>query len=76
VIGSPCNSISNKDGGVLIAVDSKLKRKVLNVSIKCVEHIFVQLNLDPTIFILSCVYILNRLPVKLCNNFFSALNEL
>lgn len=46
------NSNCNVGGGVLIAVDSNLKSKILNVSIKSVEHLFVHEQLGLTTYIL------------------------
>jgi len=42
------NSNCDVGGGVLIAVDSNLKSKILHVSIKSVEHLFVHLQLGST----------------------------
>lgn len=50
--------------------------KALNVSVKNVEHVFVQLNLGPSILVLGCVYIPPLSPIILYEQFFKAVNEL
>jgi len=54
---SSFNSSRGHCGGVLIAVKSTLICKVLNGSVRSVEHVFVSLNLGPNILILGCIYI-------------------
>lgn len=61
---------------MLIAIKSTLICKVLNVSVKNVEHVFVQLNLGPNILIIGCVYIPPVSPLILYEQFFNAVNEL
>jgi len=73
---SSLNSSSSRGGGVLIAVKSTLICKALNVSPKCIEHVFVLINLGPNILILSCVYITPLSPITLYEQFFKAVNEL
>lgn len=70
------NSNCNVGDGVLIAVDSGLKSKTLNVSINSVEHLFVHLQLGSTTYILCCVYIPPRSNIIMYENCFTALNEL
>ncbi|KAL4107986.1 hypothetical protein QTP88_018251 [Uroleucon formosanum] len=73
---SSLNSSSGRGGGVLIAVKSTLICKVLNVSVKSVEHVFVLINLGPNILILGCVYIPPLSPITFYEQFFKAVNEL
>lgn len=73
---SSFNSSSGRGGGVLIAVKSTLICKVLNVSVKSVEHVFVLINLGPNILILGCVYIPPLSPLTFYEQFFKAVNEL
>ncbi|CAI6352311.1 unnamed protein product [Macrosiphum euphorbiae] len=70
------NSSSGQSGGVLIAIKSTLICTFLNVSVKSVEHVFVQLNLGPNTLILGCVYIPTLSPLSLYEQFFVAVNEL
>lgn len=70
------NSNFGRGGGVLIAINSNLKSKVLKVSFNCVEHIFVLLQLSNINFIIGCVYIPPRSHITVFENFFSAINEL
>lgn len=59
---SSYNSSSNRGVGVLIAIKSTLKCKVLNVSVNCVERVFVQLNSEiffSDVFIFHSFHLLN-----------------
>jgi len=73
---SSLNSSSSRGGGVLIAVKSTLICKVLNVSVKSIEHVFVLINLGTNILIVGCVYIPPLSPITLYEQFFIAVNEL
>lgn len=73
---SSYNNSSSRDGGVLIAINSTLKSKVLNVSVNCIEHVFVQLNLSVNIFIFACVYFPLLSPIILYEQFFLAIDEI
>jgi len=71
-----CDSSSGRGGGVLIAVESTLICKVLNVSVKSIECVFVLINLGPNILILGCVYIPPLSPITHYEQFFISVNEL
>jgi hypothetical protein len=73
---SSLSSSSGRGGSVLIAVKSTLIFKVLNFSVKNIEHVFVLINLGSNILILGCVYILPLSPLTLYEQFFKAVNEL
>lgn len=69
------NNSSNRGGGVLISVNFTLKSKVL-MSVKCVEHVFMQFNLGFKIFILACVYTSPLSPLTLYEQFSSYLRNI
>ena len=73
---SPLTSVYKRGGGVLVAVRSHLNSKMLNVTVKCIEHVFVQLKLRSNVFIICCVYIPPSSPITLYEQFFLSINEL
>lgn len=74
---SPYNNSSIRGrSGVLIVIDSTLKSKILNVSNKCDEQVFVQHNLGSNISIFACVYIPSLSPFILYEKCFLVINEI
>ncbi|KAF0748723.1 Reverse transcriptase domain-containing protein [Aphis craccivora] len=73
-----CKELNERrsNGEVLVAVRSHLNSKILNITVKCIEHVFVQIKLRFNVFIICCVYIPPLSPVALHEQFFLSINEL
>jgi len=73
---SSLNSVYKRGGGVLVAVRSHLKSKMLNVTVNCIEQVFVQIQMGSNLFIICCIYIPPTSPLILYEQFFLSINEL
>lgn len=72
---SPLTSVYKRGGGVLVAVRSHLNSKMLNVTVKCIEHVFVQIKLRSNVIIICCVYIPPSSPITLYEQFFLSITN-